>query len=326
VPVTSVTVTGVSTAVSKQPLLWYRLLPNATYGSGILVGLLIATLPLIVVLSYLAVSKKWKLNIWQILALVSPLLAFLVVGLIVSTKIGGGGDLHNMDMFLIGLVFTAVIAWERGEREWLTDINLSPLWIKIVLLLLFALPGYQSLRDMRSYYFSGNASWLATLADAPTTDALNLHPSREITDASLDTIRQEVALARSQGGEVLFLDQRQLLTFGFIKDVPLIPQYEKKTLMNQALSSDARYFKAYYADLAAKRFALIISEPLRKPVKDSSYRFGEENNAWVKWVSIPTLCYYEPKVTLKEVGVQLLVPRADTSDCSSLLPDGTIPE
>jgi hypothetical protein len=38
-------------------------------------------------------------------AIVLPLLAFLVVGLIVSTKIGGGGDLHNLDMFLIGIFF-----------------------------------------------------------------------------------------------------------------------------------------------------------------------------------------------------------------------------
>lgn len=53
---------------------------------------------------------------------------------------------------------------------------------------------------------------------------------------------------------------------------------------------------------------------------DLSFQFDEENNAWVKWVSRPVLCYYEPKVTLKEVGVQLLVPKADTSDCSSQLP------
>ncbi len=324
-PLTAVTITSVSTVVAKQPLLWYRLFPNATYGAGILVGLLMVTVPLIIVLSYLAVSKKWKPNPWQALAILGPLLAFLVVGLIVSTKIGGGGDLHNMDMFLIGLMFTAVIAWERGGNEWLKNMELSPVWIRFVLLLLFALPGYQSLRDMRSYDYSGNVSRLMTLADAPTVDALVLHPTREVTDESLDVIRQEVARVRAQGGDVLFIDQRQLLTFGFIKDVPLIPQYEKKVLMNQAMKSDARYFKAYYADLAAKRFQLIVSEPLRKPVKDSSYQFGEENNAWVKWVSIPTLCYYEPKVALEEVGVELLFPRKDTSNCSSFLPEGSVP-
>jgi hypothetical protein len=55
-------------------------------------------------------------------------------------------------------------------------------------------------------------------------------------------------------------------------------------------------------------------------VKDDSYQFGEENNAWVKWVSNPILCYYEPKMTLKEVGVQLLVPKKQQLDCSIQLP------
>ena len=315
----------VTAVVSDQPLLWYRLLPNATYGVGILVGLLIATLPLIVILSYLAVSKKWKLNVWQALAIVSPLLAFLVVGLIVSTKIGGGGDLHNMDMFLIGLMFTAVIAWEKVGNNWFTNFNLTPIGLKLLLVLLFALPGLQSLGDMRSRNFAEDTSWLATLTDESNEDALNMIPAQEITESSLEKIRKEVSLVQSQGGEILFMDQRQLLTFGFIKDVPLVPEYEKKLLMNQALSSNPNYFKTYYADLAAKRFGLIVSEPLRKPVKDSSFQFGEENNAWVKWVSIPTLCYYEPKVTLKEVSVQLLVPKAGLPDCSSLLPEGTLP-
>jgi hypothetical protein len=56
------------------------------------------------------------------------------------------------------------------------------------------------------------------------------------------------------------------------------------------------------------------------PIKDSSFQFGEENNAWVKWVSGPVLCYYDQKTTLKEVGVQLLVPKSEPVDCSTQLP------
>ncbi|HNE05108.1 MAG TPA: hypothetical protein PLT08_11355, partial [Anaerolineales bacterium] len=37
----------VTYAVTDQPLLWYRLLPNSTYGTGILLGLVIAVLPII---------------------------------------------------------------------------------------------------------------------------------------------------------------------------------------------------------------------------------------------------------------------------------------
>lgn len=317
--------TSINSAVSmvsspSQPLLWYRLFPNETYGIGILAGLLIAALPLMIILFYLAAAKKWILNIWQALAVIAPLLAFLVVGLIVSTKIGGGGDLHNMDMFLIGLMFAAVIAWQKGGAEWLANIELSPVWIKIMLALFLALPGLQSLGDMRSFNFIEDVSWLKTLTDTQSEASLDMYPSDKTTDSALAVIREEVALARSGNGDILFIDQRQLLTFGYITDIPFIPEYEKKVLMNNALSSYSSYFQVFYADLEQHRFALIVSEILRTPIKDSSFQFGEENNAWVKWVSNPLLCYYEPKITLKEVGVQLLVPKQEPVDCSPQLP------
>jgi hypothetical protein len=118
----SVSVSAVASEASAQPLLWYRLFPNATYGVGILLALLIAVAPTLALLFYFSATKKWILNAWQKLALLLPSLAFLVVGLIVSTKIGGGGDLHNLDMFLIGIFFTAAIAWENGGRQWLGQI------------------------------------------------------------------------------------------------------------------------------------------------------------------------------------------------------------
>ncbi len=99
-----------------------------------------------------------------------------------------------------------------------------------------------------------------------------------------------------------------------------MPEYEKKVLMNNALGSRQAYFQRFYEDLANQRFSLIISEPLKTPVQDSTDTFGEENNAWVKWVSKPLLCYYDIKTTLREVNVQLLVPKPNPVDCSAELP------
>jgi len=172
---------------------------------------------------------------------------------------------------------------------------------------------------MRSFSLGEDASWLKTLTDASTETELGMLPTQAEVDSALETIQEAVDKAKPQG-EVLFMDQRQLLTFGYITDVPLVTDYEKKLLMNQALSSNAAYFQGYYADLAAKRFPLIVTEPLRTPIQDSSYQFGEENNAWVKWVANPTLCYYEALETLKPVRVQLLVPKEGTVDCSAALP------
>jgi len=315
----AISVSSISSAVSQQPLLWYRLFPNATYGMGILLSLLIAVFPILVILVYLSASRKWVMNKWQKLAIGLPLLAFLIVGLIVSTKIGGGGDLHNLDMFLIGILFTAVIAWENGGRQWLSQIDSSPVWIKGSLILLLVIPGIQPLSALRSFQFAEDLPWLVTLTDVSDEKFLEMLPPQEEVDEILQTIRQEVDAKEAQG-EVLFLDQRQLLTFGYVKDVPLVPEYEKKVLMNEAMADNAVYFSSFYADLRAGRFSLIVSEPLRAPVKDSSYEFGEENNAWVKWVVEPVLCYYEEIETFRDPQIQLLVPKQGDFDCSSKIP------
>jgi hypothetical protein len=245
--------------------------------------------------------------------------------LVVSTKIGGGGDLHNLDMFLIGIVFTAVIAWENGGRQWLGKFDTHPVWVRGVLILLLVIPGIQPLSALRSFQFADQLPWLVTLTDVSKGKFLEMLPAQDEVDDILQTIRREVDARKSQG-EILFLDQRQLLTFGYVKNVPFVPEYEKKVLMNEAMSESADYFAPFYADLAAHRFSLIISEPLRAPVKDSNYEFGEENNAWVKWVVEPVLCYYEEIETFKSAQIQLLVPKQGNVDCSSRLPVAPSPQ
>jgi hypothetical protein len=305
--------------VTDQPLLWYRLLPNSTYGGGILLSLLQAVGPLLIILVFLFVNKIWVINRLQGLALALPLLAFLAVGLVASTKIGGGGDLHNMDMFFIGLLFTAVLAWENGGGTWLQNGQRIPSFMKIVIVFLLVNSSIAPLLEMRSFGFGRDIAWLKTLTDTKNEAALEMLPTVEEVDLTLQLIQSEVDQAKLQG-DVLFIDQRQLLTFGYITNVPLVPEYEKKLLMNQALSADESYFDGFYEDLAAHRFSLIITEPLRTPIQDSSYQFGEENNAWVKWVAAPVLCYYEPLTTIKSVRVQLLVPNKNITDCTSVLP------
>src|SRR5262249_10515946 len=107
-----------SVATPPEPLFWYRLLPNSTYSSGVVIALLVATVPLIIIGIYLLRNRVWVPSFWEATAVAVPLLAFLAVGLIASTKSGGGGDLHNLDMFLIGLVFAAIIFWQHGADRW----------------------------------------------------------------------------------------------------------------------------------------------------------------------------------------------------------------
>ena len=307
------TLTSAFGRASQQSILWYRLLPNETYGSGILIGTAIAVLPLLAVLAYRA-----NINNWQKWIIALPLLAFFVVGLIVSAKIGGGGDLHNMDMFLIGLLLTAALILDHRGISWIQDTRFAPPWARVALILLIAVPGVGPLLELRSYEFGAQASWLAALTDSPNERALEMYPSDSVIEKSLAAIQAEADSAKQSGG-VLFMDQRQLLTFGYIENVPLIPQYDKKVLMDQALASDEFYFRAFYSDLANKRFSLIIVQPLIEKSQGTD-EFGEENNAWVKWVTKPLLCFYKVKQTLTDVNVQLLIPREGMVDCAKALP------
>ena len=318
-----VTLASVEASISSQPLLWYRLFPSDAHGIGILILLLFAVAPLIIILIYLARTNRWVLNLWQKLAIILPLLAFLVVGLIVSTKIGGGGDLHNMDMFIIGLMFAGAIAWRNGGHQWITSASVMPGWIRFIVLAAIALPAYGALINMIPISIQKDIDVVLTLADIvpanpranPLPDVL---PSEEETMQTLEVVRQEV-LQSASAGEVLFADQRQLLTFGYI-DIPLVPEYDKKVLIDQALGGNAQYFEGFYRDLAAQRFSMILINSLHNRIKTDTDSFSEENNAWVRWVSIPVLCYYEPVTLLKKVNVQLLVPRQDISDCAQVLP------
>jgi hypothetical protein len=91
--------------------------------------------------------------------------------------------------------------------------------------------------------------------------------------------------------------------------VPLVPEYEKKLVMDHAMAEDEAYFNPFYRDLASHRFALIVSEPLRVEFQGGVYHFGNENDAWVRWVAHPMLCYYNPVFTMRSLGVQLLLPK-----------------
>ena len=286
---------GLLHVLTRQPLLWERLLPNATYPLGILLGVVLVSAPLVILLIYLVLTRRWQLDWLRGLVVAGPLVLFLAVGLVVSVKIGGGSNLHNLDMYLIGLLLAAALAWRAGGFRVLANLDLEPLWVQglmVVMMLVFA---YQPLLG-------------AGPIDLPADDIVN---------NALTGIREQVELA-AQEGEVLFMDQRQLLTFGYVPKIPLVDDYEKKYMMDTAMTGDADYFNSLYQDLARHRFALIVSEPLRTRVRQSEYQFGDENNAWVKWVAGPVLCYYKPLVTYKEVKVQLLVPRAGAGECNDI--------
>jgi len=245
-----------------------------------------------------------------------------VVGLIISTKIGGGNNLHNLDMFLITLLFVAAIAWKNGGSEWFAKSESAPIWVKAALVLLLFFPAYPSLRSLTPS-LSLTPSQISQVKSLTGYDELksppiNTMPSAERVEGVVNYSKTIVEQAEKQG-EVLFIDQRQLLTFGYVPKVRLVPEYEKKVLMNQAMAGSMLYFAPYYQDLSNQRFCLIVTEPLKRSLKAEEGVFAEENDAWANWVATPTLCFYEPIETFEDVYVQFLVPRREPLDCSAYL-------
>ena len=277
---------GVSSAVTHHPLIWSRLWPNATYPPGIVLGLLIAVLPVVLTLVFLHRKGVWNTNMWQKVALVGGLAAFLGVGLVVSVKIGGGSNLHNLDMFLIALIFSTAGAWEQASSSsWVQKPGFSRLGLFILAAIILPL-------------------WWPLVTALPRE-----LPPPDAAKIALRGIQQQVSQAEERG-EVLFMDQRQLLTFGLVDQVPLVDEYEKKRVMNKALGGDEVYFSNFYQDLAESRFSLIINEPLQTYLYQEEERnFASENNAWVRFVAEPMLCFYQVQKTYQEVGVELLIPR-----------------
>lgn len=285
---------------SGQPLLWYRLLPNDTLGPGVLFLALRYTLPLWIILGWWLL-RRGRLDWIQKIAISGALIGFFAIGLVISTKIGGGGDLHNLDMFLVTLFVVVVLALMSGHLS-SEPITRSPWLPALVSVLIFWV----------IYPF------LPLHTDSDYSPRLELPGENKVSEAFSRVQTEVVRFAAS--GEVLFMDHRQLLTFQYLPPVPFVPEYEKKYMMDQAMANNAAYFETYYRDLADKRFALIVTEPLKtKRREDLGGPFSEENDAWVVWVSNPTLCFYEPLYLSTDVNIELLVPRQSPSDCEQYL-------
>lgn len=282
-----------STSLS-QPLLWDRLWSSATNPTGIVPGLLYAIGPLVIFLVWAGVSKFIRLDATQISVILISFIGFLGIGLVASVKIGGGSNLHNLDMLLVTLVLlVGAIVWKISG-----PIKL-PGYVSAILALVWFMPIL-------------NLSYSSLSIDIPIWETTRAgqsldSPSEKDAKEALASIRYEVSKAADKG-EVLFLDQRQLLTFGEITDVPLVMDYELKHVMNQAMGQNSNYFELFRRDLENHRFSMIVSDPLYIVFQGSKVAFGEENDAWVEQVTIPILEYYEPVAKFDKVLVWLLAP------------------
>jgi hypothetical protein len=271
----------------RSPLLFYRLFPNEAFGMGILLMLVVASLPAIILIFWHLLPARRSWRPLRLLGLLTILLALLVAGLIVSSKIGGGNNLHNLDAFMVILAVIVIY----------------------ILFTRFVVDDPDRFAQVESPF-----SLILLMAFIPTLfvlDSLRPFLTRDY-ETAWETIEQVQVLIDQwvpNGGEVLFIQHRHLLTFGMIEGVKLVPEYEKVFLMEMAMSENEHYLNNFHHDIETQRFDLIVIEPLHLYTKPYTEIFSEENNAWIISVNYPIDETYQMIFVSHKTGLSVLVPR-----------------
>ena len=280
------------TSSFTSDLLWYRLWSNETFPLGVIPSILIISGPLLA--TFILAIRQWRsLHTIRWLGLIAMILALFAGSTIVSTKIGGGGDLHNMDTYavMISLVvlyfFSGSVKVEPGNPK----LKIRPSLISAIALV----TPFVILVPMLSPYPTYN-------------EGRNQQAHQQLVDVVNEISKQ---------GSVLFINDRQLLSLGDV-DVPLVYDYEVVTLMEMAMAGNQTYLNRFYDDLASHRFAAIISGRQNLAIKQDGV-FAEENNVWNTLVSPYILCNYESNMTIEadSTRVEIYIPRTQTENCPS---------
>jgi hypothetical protein len=284
-------------------LLWYRLLPNATFPLGVLAAAILVSLPLVLlILSRLAVrsASQGKWGGWRLLhhpirwlGLGAILFVLGLGGIVVSVKIGGGSNLHNIDAFLVLLLVSgSYITLDKFNQDEV-ELGDQPAPMPILAAMAVVLPVL-----------------FAITAGGPLPNR-----NQAAAAAALHELEQSVSQITAEGGEALFIAERHLLIFQNLDAGPVVHKYEKVFLMEMAMAGSKPYFDDFYEDLYSHRFGLIVSNPLWPHFQGRTHSFGEENDAWVRWVVEPLLCSYKEWKTLPDVPLVLLIPNEAMEDC-----------
>jgi hypothetical protein len=274
-------------------LLWYRLWPNASYFLGIFPGALLASLPIWITMFIVIRSRKNDWHPLRLTLIVAALLVLFLGGLVVSLKIGGGANLHNMDAyFSLLLIVLACLVFARYRPEhgdFAQPVSLH--WLLIVSLI--SMPAWSYLQ-----FNIGSVNY----DSARTRDVLT-------------KLQGYVDETNARGGETLFITQRHLLSMHMLNHVTLVPEYEREDLMEIAMSNNIPYLRTFREDMEDQRFALIIVDPLNYNFLSKNRSFAEENNVWVTRIMKSILCNYREEAVFPADEIALYVPQAGERQC-----------
>ncbi len=277
----------------SSDLLWYRLMPNASYFLGILPGALLASLPVWIALVVVIRTRRSDWYPLRLILIFTTLLVFFLGGLVVSLKIGGGANLHNMDAyFSLLLVVFAYLVFARYTPE--AGEVAQPVSLHWLLILaLMVMPAWS--------YLQFNIG------------LRNQNPAR--AQNVLSVLQRYVGQVNEQGGEILFITQRHLISMHMLENVTLVPEYEREDLMEIAMSNNLEHIQAFREDMEDHRFALIVVDPLNYNILSRQRSFAEENNVWVTRIMKYILCNYREEAVFPADEIALYVPQEGARQC-----------
>jgi hypothetical protein len=269
----------------SSTLLWYRLWPSATFPMGLMPALALVSCGLLG-LVYWRILRRGGIHLWRRTAILLIFLVFMTGGLVVSIKIGGGDNLHNLDAFLVLLLLAAgYIFFDRVSMDTEpVSIHKMSVWLTAVVILLPII--YQvPFLPYHPPIYEQDIAWV---------------------NAQLE---QQIEKTLATGKRVLFISNQQMIGINRFPGILPEPKYEVVNLMEMALSGDEEYFKEFYNLLSQQEWGLIVIDSLSLETAGREKSFGEEQSAWVKWVVEPIRKYYIPVGGNLQAMLILVEPR-----------------
>jgi hypothetical protein len=268
----------------------FKLWPNQAFNLGLIPGIILLSLPLLVVIVVVWIRKIRSLHWIRSLALLSILGIFFIGSTIVSLRAGGGFDLHNYDSF--GLILFVIGCY-----------------------CIMGAVGFDKVEPVAPLPLLNNRFALLGLLIVPIFYALySIPPRNGLTEQKANQAIQEVQLFTLETdvsrSPILLIDYRHLLVYKMISPVEFYLPYEKIDLMEMAMANNRPYLDQFWEDIEEQRFPLIISEELQLGKQDVELPFGNENNIWVVNVSEPILKYYQ--LVYSDAGLAIYTPKTIT--------------
>ena len=259
-----------TTAFSSQ-MLWYRIFPSEAYGVGILLSILTITIPSIIFLLLKKVSSPKSLSIFKLTIISGLLLVFLMGGLVVSAKIGGGTDMHNLDAFILLIFILVLYKFKKISNENKIDRMVSKTFLVIITLVIL-LPSVFSFSKIKNIK-------LLDYEKANTT----IIKLQEIIDSK-----------NSNNQNILIENEQHLILFEIISGVEYNSYFEKTVLMEALMSENLPYLEEYiYKPLRDNVYTTILLESQPRNFKNqTSQTYADENNVYYEFFTLELLKYY----------------------------------